>query len=127
LLPSSDSMYKLLNPCQNTQNATPKYSIKYSQRCQDLIPCTICLLFHSTYKPVRPRLSLRKTEIYQEQNRQCTYNVTMTRFPVTIVAVEKQCYILVCVCVCVRVRARARTNMRVGDRARGRLHACACV
>jgi hypothetical protein len=35
-----------------------------------------------------------------EQNRQCTYNATLRRFRVTIVAVESNKYYLFCVCVC---------------------------
>jgi hypothetical protein len=35
-----------------------------------------------------------------QQDRQCTYNVTLRRVPATIVVVQKQYYILyVCVCV----------------------------
>ena len=49
------------------------------------------------------------------------YNVTLRRVHETIVAVEKQYYILVCVCMLTRV------CVRVGTRARGRLYAHTCI
>ena len=39
-------------------------------------------------------LYLSRTKCAAEQQRQCTYNVKMTRVRVTIIAVEKQCHSL---------------------------------
>jgi hypothetical protein len=53
-----------------------------------------------------------------QQDRQCTYNVTLRRVHETIYVVEKRCltHFSVCVCVfeCVHVRSCARTDVDVG-------------
>ena len=57
-----------------------------------------------------------------KQDRQCTYNVTLGRVHITIVAVESsKYYILVCVCIL------ARVCVHVGTRSRGRVHAHTCI
>ena len=55
------------------------------------------------------------TSTEQQQDRQCTYNVTSRRVRETIVAVEKQCVIYLCVraCACVRVAVVARARAYV--------------
>jgi hypothetical protein len=45
------------------------------------------------------KLSNRKIKTFYEQDRQCTYNVTLRRVRETMVAMEKQ-YVLHVLCVC---------------------------